>query len=205
MSEPSNLRRLFRGLEALYGSEFDLEPLDHLLPGEPGATRERVLFREQDGALEVGLWLAPALLDRFERAPAHAALAEPGLGNTLPIIEGLSHLLYLAESARRERPVSGLELETQAEVDKLAIHVLHRWPLESRRFRELVDRLYYRFSWVPDMPETLLQRYRTANRIALAFARSLERDVDERRLENLKRRLRTFWGGGMADKRQMAA
>ena len=46
------------------------------------------------------------------------------------------------EAARCDRPVSGLELETQAEVDKLAILLLHRWPHAHEAYDRLVDRLY---------------------------------------------------------------
>ena len=119
------------------------------------------------------------------------------------MVEGLSHLVYLAEAARRERPISGLELETQAEVDKLGLCVLARWPPTRSTFDRLVDRLYYRFDLHP-MSDALAARYHAANRVALGFSRRLRPHVVERRLPALRRSLRRFWRASMAGKRRLA-
>ena len=117
------------------------------------------------------------------------------------MIEGLSHLLYLAEAVRRGRPVSALELETQAEVDKLAVCLFHRRHQAARRYDALVDRLYYRFRLAADLSPELGLRYVDANRLALAFARSLGDDVRAGRWDRLRSRLQRFWGGTLRDKR----
>ncbi|HWB82253.1 MAG TPA: hypothetical protein VG755_45125 [Nannocystaceae bacterium] len=204
--EASNLSRLFRGLEALYGADSGLDPHALLvtLPTGDHDVRERVLLREaEDGALELGLALDERTLRSLESADGAALLSDDGLGHTLPVLEGLSHVVYLAEAARRERPVSGLELETQAEVDKLAMCLLHRWPDARAHFERLVDRLYYRFELVAHAD--LHERYNTANRLALAFSRRLEVAVKNARLEDLRRLLQRFWSASMADKLALAA
>lgn len=206
VGEASNLSRLFRGLEALYGADSGLDPHALLvtLPQGDHDVRERVLLREaEDGALELGLALDERTLRSLESADGAALLSDDGLGETLPVLEGLSHLVYLAEAARRERPVSGLELETQAEVDKLAMCLLHRWPDARAHFERLVDRLYYRFELVAH--PNLRERYDTANRLALAFSRRLEGAVKNARLEDLRRLLQRFWGASMTDKLALAA
>jgi hypothetical protein len=111
--------------------------------------------------------------------------------------------LYVAEAARTERPISGLELETQAEVDKLAMCVLHRWPVAPSEFDRLVDRLYYRFEWDP-LDSDLQERYEVANRLALAFSRQLASDVTSGRLSGFRATLRRFWNAPMGDKRALA-
>lgn len=204
--EDSNLGRLFRGLEALYGADSGLDPHTLLvkLPQGEHDVRERVLLREaEDGALELGLAIDERTLRVLESSDEAALLSDDALGNTLPVLEGLSHIVYLVEAARRERPVSGLELETQAEVDKLAMCLLHRWPDARAHFERLVDRLYYRFELVADAE--LHERYNTANRLALAFSRRLEGAVKNARLEDLRRLLQRFWSGSMADKVALAA
>ncbi|MCA9635697.1 MAG: hypothetical protein KC420_06660 [Myxococcales bacterium] len=135
------------------------------------------------------------LLARVEARAPDEVLADGALADALPVIEGLSHLLYLAEAARRERRISGLELETQAEVDKLALCLFDRRGHAPARYDALVDRLFYRFTLADDLTPELRDRYETANRLALAFARRLDRDVREGRWSRLRRTLQVFWGG----------
>jgi hypothetical protein len=204
------LARLYRGLEALYQTDTGLDPHALTIPfarSDDDAPREQLLLREDEsGSLEVGLMLDEDLLARLADEGPEALLEDARLSDALPVVEGLSHLLYLAEAARRERPVSGLELETQAEVDKLAVCLLHRWPdaPDDAEFDRLVDRLYYRFDLIPDDPD-LRVRYDTANRLALGFSRRLRPHVQARRLGGLRADLRQFWHASLAQKRSLAA
>jgi len=193
------LRGLYRGLEAMNGADSGVDPADYVVAVDHSSDQqELVLVREaEDGAVEIALALEHSALDRLEACPS--ALADAALADTLPIVEGLSHLLYLVEAVRRERPVSGLELETQAEVDKLALCVLHRWPA-ARAYAGLVDRLFYQ--WHPVGP--LRERYTNANRIALGFARCLSPLVRDGRLGPVRLALRRFWSAGMAEKLRLA-
>jgi hypothetical protein len=203
---PSNLARLYRGIEALYGIDTGIDPHDVLLPfdAEVG-TNEMLLLREaDDGALEVGLMIDEHVLRCVQDADADAVLGDDALAHALPVIEGLSHLAYVAEAARRDKPVSGLVLEAQAEVDKLAICLLDRWGDARRELPRLVDRLFYRFELVP-MSGDLRERYETANRLALGFSRRLRPHVEGGQLGELRGELRRFWHGSLADKLALAA
>jgi hypothetical protein len=203
----SHLDRIYRGLEALYQTDTGLSPSDVLIPFERSTEampRELLLLRESDdGELEVGLVLDVASLARLERGSLDDALADARLGETLPILEGLSHLVYVAEAARQERPVSALELETQAEVDKFAICLLHRWQSGRTDFDRLIERLFYRFELAP-LSEDLHERYRQANRTALGFSRSLRRHVESGSIAGLREALRRFWHASMSFKRAYA-
>ena len=205
----NRLRRFYRGFEALYQTRTGLDPGAHLMPYRRGrdskTPRELLLLREaDDGALELGLAIDHDVLRRFETASVDDALSDEGLRHTLPVLEGLSHLVYVADAARCDRSVSGLELETQAEVDKLAITLLHRWPRAREDFGPLVDRLYYRFELAPLDPDTH-ERYRTANRIALRFSRKLHPHVQSRHLPGFRRALRKFWRASMRRKHELAS
>ncbi|MBL9101896.1 MAG: hypothetical protein JNL82_13115 [Myxococcales bacterium] len=198
----NTLRRLYRGLEAVNGADTGVDPVDFLVPVDgPGDRQELVLVREaDDGALEIALAVEHSALDRLERCPS--VLGDAALADTLPIVEGLSHLLYLVEAARRERPVSGLELETQAEVDKLALCLLHRWSDASSIYPRLVDRLFCQWRLVA--ADHLRERYTLANRVALAFARSLAPLVHSGRIGRLRLALRRFWSADMPEKLRLA-
>lgn len=202
--DSSQLGRLYRGLEALYQTDTGVDP--HALvvrrPPQPGS-RETLLLREVDGALEVALVFDEQMLAQFEASSADTMFSDDNLGEAMPVVEGLSHLVYLAEAARRERPISGLELETQAEVDKLGVCLLQRWPDGQHHFDRLVDRLYHRFELHP-MADEMTDRYLTANRLALGFSRHLRHAVTKRCLPSLRRSLRRFWSASMQDKRALA-
>ncbi|MCX4245318.1 hypothetical protein [Paraliomyxa miuraensis] len=205
--EDTPLRRLYRGLEVLYQTETGVDPESLVVrrpAGESGA-REQLLLREaDDGELEVALVIDAEVLARFEATVTRQrTFCDEHLEDALPVIEGLSHLVYVAEAARRGRPVSGLELETQAEVDKLGLCLLQRWPQAEQSFDRLVDRLYYRFELHP-MSDELARRYHHANRVALGFSRRLRPHVAGGRLSGLRRALREFWGASMQDKRALA-
>ena len=204
---PSRLHRLYRGLEALYQTDTGVDPEAMVVRHRAGPhqARERLLLREaEDGDVEVALCLDAQMLARFESQAPDRAFADEHLGDALSVLEGLSHLIYLAEAARQQRPVSGLELETQAEVDKLGLCVLQRWPPAQGAFDRLVDRLYYRFELHPMSPP-LRARYHAANRLALRFSRQLRPHVVHGRLAGLRRALRRFWGASMQDKRALAS
>ena len=200
------IRALYRGLEALYGDS-GVDPVDHieLFEAADGRGRELVVLREaDDGELEVTMALDRRAVERLEAQGPAEALGDAALGDALPVIEGLSHLLYIVEAARRERPISGLELETQAEVDKLALCLLHRRGEARERYAELCERLFHRFALAADLDAPLRERYETANRVALAFARRLGRWVGERRWGPLRRHLHAFWSASLGDKVAMS-
>ena len=203
---PSKLERIYRGLEALYQTDTGVNPSELLIPFERGdATPREVLITRQseDGDLEVGLALDAATLARLETASLDDAFGDSALGHTLPVLEGLSHLVYVAEAARRQRPISGLELETQAEVDKFAICLLQRWRSARDEFEPLLRRLYFRFELAP-MREELRPRYEQANRTALGFSRSLRTHVHTGSIGGFRRALRRFWNAPMSRKRGYA-
>jgi hypothetical protein len=187
------LDEMQRALEAIYGvrapgrvGDFvaSKEVLEEL--GAPAsAASEELLVVESDGGLEVALYISPEVLARLPRAGAGGLLDEFGAGSRtfvdglLPAFataaEGVSHFVYLTLQALRERAVSLLELEVQAEVDKFAIALLHLWKHgERRRSPELRARLFDRVGYRHDLRGDERDRYRHANHLARSYAAFLE-------------------------------
>ena len=79
--------------------------------------------RESVDGAGVALYLDPELLRRLESADPHRALTEDNLADYCTALEGVSHFVYSTWRLDRDMPVSLLELETQAEVDKYAVTV----------------------------------------------------------------------------------
>lgn len=161
--------------------------------GATGRTDEELLVLEEKGELEVALYFAPKLLERLKAWEAHSAgeLLDGDLDPYCRLAEGVSHFLYLTWAAHHGRRVSLLELETQAEVDKFALCVLHRWNDGARSWAaELHQRLFERVSYNPGLSAEERQRYEEANRLSAAYCQRLIRHVAERRMDRLLSELR---------------
>jgi hypothetical protein len=171
------------------------------------AAPEELFLLESEGALEVGLYLDPALLARLAAAdPAGRSgltLVTAELPAFSTVAEGVSHFLYVLRCAAQGRGISRLELELQAEVDKFAVATLHLWGRGLRhRAGALCVRLFSRYALRRDLSADEAERYETANRMAFDFARFLlARYVLPGRLDGFLRELRELYGRTGMDKR----
>ncbi len=175
-------------------AEPDIDAFVHLVEG---GRRESLRVRESDEALELRLELPTAVL----------AEGEVGLDDFCQVVEGVSHFLFVVERARRELPVTQLELELQAEVDKYLTLAVLASPggFSPERSAYLRVRLYAEGSYLHQAPSEEGGRYRLANALAGRFARVLEERflLRGRHLE-LWELLRRFHGGGQAEKLALA-
>src|SRR5213082_2396274 len=108
-----------------------------------------------------------------ERLPREDPLTRLHAGNVADCwtaLEGVSHFLYLAWNAGHDRPVSLLELEMQAEVDKyVASYWLLRRQFPGRFPAELRRVLFERTRVDPRSEERRAALYREASRYAEKF------------------------------------
>ena len=147
--------------------------------GAGGAQEELLVAQSADGAeLALSLYLDPALLQRLARADPLENLNAGNVADWLTALEGVSHFLYLTWNALHDKPVSVLELEMQAEVDKfVASHLLLRrqwpghFPLELRRL------LFERARPDPRLEAPRAALYREASEYAARYCRRLERGL----------------------------
>jgi hypothetical protein len=169
----------------------------------PRAPEELLVLEEEDG-VALGLFLdedviaAAADVDPHDRRPQ--LVAGVALRELACAAEGVSHFVYLSTRAAAGRPVSLLELEVQAEIDKFALLVLHLWRRGLRRLSPaLRRRLFERVRYHAHLGAEELERYREANRLGGGYARWLEgRFVGEADVDGLLRELRRLYrlGGG---------
>jgi hypothetical protein len=200
-------------LEAIYGvrapcvADFlvDRERARTTAGGEPRAP-ELLLVRESEQGLELGLFLDADVVEAVDSADPHdprPLLTAPAfLPRLACATEGVSHFVYLATRAAAGRPVSLLELEVQAEVDKFALLVLHLWRRGLRRLSpSLRRRLFEKVRYHDHLADEEVERYRLANRLGGGYARWLEdRYVDEADVEGLLRDLRASYRLGGSEK-----
>ena len=197
-------------LEAIYRVEAP-RVHEYLVGGEtaraagrtPAAPEELLVLEEEDG-VALGLYLDDHVIAAAEGTDPHdprpRLTARGSLAGVACAAEGVSHFLYVVTRALAGRPVSLLELEVQAEVDKFALLLLHLWRRGLRRMSgALRRRLFERVRYHAHLEAEALDRYREANRLGGGYARWLEvRYVDGADIDGLLRELRATYrlGGG---------
>jgi hypothetical protein len=132
-------------------------------------------------AAAVSLYLDPGLLERLQRENPLVRLHDGNVADYCKALEGVSHFLYLAWHAGYDRPVSILELEMQAEVDKyVASYWLLRRQLPGRFPAELRRILFERTRIDARLADGREDLYREASRYAEKFCRRLEQSLRRR-------------------------
>jgi len=196
----SVLARIQLGLEALYRVEtqlaidaFVIDETQRDATGPTRAPREQLLVKQETDALALALFVDAGALANLERHDPSVALHEGNFADFCLAVEGVSHFVYVALCAARDRTVSALELELQAEVDKFAC-----CRLVSGADPHLRRRLYGG-ALAEDLDDDERERYWTANHEARRYAGALERRFAGRPAELLGE-LRAFYRLGLADK-----
>src|SRR5688572_828902 len=128
---------------------------------------EQLLVAVEGDTLSLALYIDPAVLERLARRDPYSALNGDNLADYLTAAEGVSHFVYVAWNAGHDKPVTLLELELQAEIDK---YVLCAWLLreqgEGRFPRELHRALFERARVDPAVAGNRAGLYRTASSYA---------------------------------------
>lgn len=152
---------------------------------------EVLIVRETEDGTDLGLYLhSDALMPRTlqHRAWVH---------------EGVSHLVFLLFRATHEQPVSELELELQAEVDKYALGLLEGQGAGLIRARSAALRrhLFEQVEFLDARSSEHGERYRKANQAASVYTRNLEQSyVRNADYAGLFRELRRFYRRGLREK-----
>jgi hypothetical protein len=168
------------------------------------ASDEQLIVAEDGDSLSLGLFIDAAVLARLAHSDPYAALTGDNLADYLTAAEGVSHFVYLAWNAGHDKPVTLLELELQAEIDK---YVLAAWLLREQgagRFpRELHRALFERARVDPVAAGERAGLYRTASRYAGRFCRRVAHRLESRARSasrDLLAELRRFYRLGNARK-----
>jgi hypothetical protein len=133
---------------------------------------EQLFLAQEEDALALALYIDAQVLERLAQRDPFEALTEHNLADCLTAAEGVSHFVYVAWNAGFDKPVTLLELELQAEVDK---YVLCAWLLRdqgSGRFpRELHRVLFERAHVDAAAAADRVRLYHTASSYAGRFCR----------------------------------
>jgi hypothetical protein len=180
------LRELQCLLGAVYGIDIGPDVRDYLVTDaatlrlwEDAETardaEEKLLIEQGEGEIAMALYLDGAVLARLEADDPRRQLCGRNLTDFCLALEGVSHFNYVAWNAAIDKPVTLLELEMQAEIDK---YVTARILLGHQEGSDIAGRLFERLFDSPVFDDTLhaeeLRRYQDASHLAGRYCRSLE-------------------------------
>lgn len=197
--------RLQEHLESLYDLDCHHRVDDFLLTDRAAALAlaghgalnggpEALLVHQDGEELGVSLYLDRDLLERLAGVDPAAGLDTAGANDLLALIEGVSHFLYLIWNAGHARPVTQLELELQAEVDKFVTWTLLLGGSASRvTWDDVHDALFRRCRLREDLSDGQRARYRRASDLAERYCRALLGHPSRRRDGPLVPELRRFY------------
>jgi hypothetical protein len=150
-----------------------------------------------DEGIELGLYIGEEDLERLTEVDlASSPMPASSFELLLLAIEEVSHFAYLAYSASREKRVTELELELQAEVDKfVTFTLLYAARNRGRVPKDLLDRIFGDVTLRPDLDSERRERYTAASSLASRYCSyvvqsALERDCG---LAPLLAELRSFY------------
>ncbi len=167
-------------------------------------TDEQLLLAVEGDTLSMALYIDPQVLQRLASRDPLQSLTHENLADYLTVAEGVSHFVYVAWNTGFDKPVTLLELELQAEVDK---YVLGAWLLSAQnagRFpRELHRALFDRTRIDPVAAAGREGLYRMASRYAGRFCRRVAALLERKRRGSMREtltELRRFYRLGNARK-----
>lgn len=177
-----HLGELHRLLNELYDLELAYDIYDFLttdqalaeaLTATSRTASEQLLIAEGEHEAGVSLYLEPALVERLGRNDPFEGLNEHNLGDFWTAFEGVSHFTYYAYRATLDRPVTLLEMELQAEIDKFVATCMLLWRQFGSLPRGLHSWLFAATRFDVGLSETELERYTRANHYASRYCAAL--------------------------------
>lgn len=154
---------------------------------------EKFLISERNGQAEVCLYVQRELMDRLRDNDPWVQINDNNLADFWVAFEGVSHFIHFAWRASVDMPVSLLELELQAEVDKFVATAM----LLQRQGERMPDGLHHwlfdRCRFADDLSGSELERYERANYYAGKYCLWLRPAIEQAwRHADVRNELRRF-------------
>ena len=145
--------------------------------------------------IELGVYIGDETLARLDELDLSGAIPSADFAALCTAIEEVSHFAYLMWNAHRDKVVTQLELELQAEVDKFVASALMLAAENGGRIpAELLDRLFDDFQLREGLDPSRRERYLAASSFARSYCSFLMRQFLRRsRLSDLLAELRHFY------------
>jgi hypothetical protein len=178
--------RMQAHLQKIYDLEFNYQVEDYLITDSGQAAlleqkpvvrkvEEKLLVLEETDGMRISLYLSEPLLSFLNKNDPYVELNNENLNAFCIALEGVSHFTYLVWNASHNRPVSQLELEIQAEVDKfVTVSELIQTNKSSIQWKLIRKTLFGDCRFDSSLNDEELTRYQHANNFASNFCENLE-------------------------------
>ncbi len=154
---------------------------------------EQLLISPQDDCIDISLYLDSELINRLCKSYPSEHSNKDDLHDFWIALEGVSHFLYLAWNANYDRPVSQLELELQAEVDKFVSATAVLGLEKNKAFmQEIWSLLFSQPKFNENLEKEHLARYVKANEYASKYCLNLI-SMNNKTTKCLHNELRRFY------------
>ncbi len=165
-------------------------------------TDEKLLICQDAEELLVSLYVDQSVIDALGNKEPFAFLNEEKAASYCTALEGVSHFVYLTWNARHNRPVSQLEMELQAEVDKfVSLLSLYEEQGAGISAEELASWLFDDCRFDTNMKPIERDRYEMANTYAAVFCRRLIQELSRNGINKIAvTELRRFYRKRHQDK-----
>ncbi len=197
------LASILRHNDRVYDLELDVDIQDFLLTSDMCARLGHkdacasVFVREHDARdeIELGVYIGESELEELAKIDLSAAIRPESFELLVTAIEEVSHFAYLLFSASREKRVTQLELELQAEVDKFITTILLLASRnEGRVHANVLDRLFGDFQVRSRLDSLTSNRYMDAASLASRYCSYVvEASLGRESLHALLPELRRFY------------
>jgi len=204
------LHRIQQHYQAIYQTqapdvrEFFVERrhLEEIVGSDIRHADEWVLVHQDGPNVDLAVYVSAEHLKHLQGAANPKAAVNECFRAFCAATEAVSHFVTLIERARRGEPISLLELEMQAEIDKYICARLHHPHLKRRWHHQL----FRRCELATDLNQTESDRYREAGRLAEGLCSHLDTMPH---IDALLTTARRFWrdsrANRMAQARRLAA
>lgn len=190
------LRRMQRQLHRLYALDEGADVHDFLIEEKSGPfSGEQTVVVMTPEEVCVGVYLDPDLLRLLERSDPWLALDSSNLFPFCRVLEEVSHFIYLEWNAGHDKPVTALEMELQAEVDKFMLSVCYLSVQNRGRVpQDLAQTVLYAGHIDSRLDAALVDRYRSAQQLASRYCTHLQKHyLQSNRFGELVPELRRFY------------
>jgi hypothetical protein len=166
--------------------------------------RAAVVSIECDGYQNIGIYFSQAFIDQHAEATPKNLITTKSLDSHCAIIEEVSHFHLLAHRTLCDQPVTRLELETQAEIDKFLICATMLFEQTGDSHFQSLARCIYDQSTITDLEHQSI--YWNATRFAAKFwheqIRHLNAKADLRYLRDIRQTLHHLFVSSFQEKVQ---
>lgn len=208
---PSLLSNMQNNLEEIYEVSVPQDIIDFVITDKRFAelisnnpvdkdSQEQLLIATDDDCLDISLYLDNDLVNRLGNLYPSQHSDKQDLHDFWIALEGVSHFLYLTWNAGYDRPVSQLELELQAEVDKfVSVTTAISSNNDVATLQTIWSMLFASPTFKSNLEQENLLRYQKANAYASQYCQNLMA-MQNKSSGSVQNELRRFYRLNQRDK-----